>query len=172
MVCLLIFFTGCDSIDVPVGRMPPVLTLGERAPDFDFYPLMASEHSSDHKSEKLAFQIGKVLYLDFWASWCKPCLKSMPLLHQLRSELNDAGFEVIAVNLDDDPEQAKAFLQEHPVAYPVVRAADESISSLYQLNGLPTSYLIDRQGVLRYAHQGFKEQDMPIIRQQILALLN
>jgi len=172
IVSMLVFIVGCDSVDVPVGRMPPVLALGERAPDFDYYPLVESELNADKKSEKLTSQFGKVIYLDFWASWCLPCIKSMPLLNQLRSELGYSGFEMIAVNLDDVLEKGIDFLQEHTVAYPVVRAADENISELYQLNGLPTSYLIDRQGVLRYAHQGFKEQDMPQIRQQVLALLN
>ncbi len=76
------------------------------------------------------------------------------------------------MNLDDIPEKGLAFLQDHPVTYPVVRAVNENISELYQLNGLPTSYLIDKQGVLKYAHQGFKEQDLPKIKKQIVALLN
>lgn len=171
-MCLFLFVGGCDLVDVPVGKMPPVLTMGEPAPDFEFYPLAAPGLDLGNKRDKLSALQGRVIYLDFWASWCVPCLKSMPQLNQLSSELSGSGFEVIAVNLDENPENGIAFVQEHPVDYPVVRADDEDISGLYQLNGLPTSYLIDRQGVLRYAHQGFKDQDLPIIRKHIVALLN
>ncbi len=169
---LLLLVVACVDDKAPVGRMPPTLSLGEPAPDFIFRSLTGVEDAN----EKLSQQRGKVIYLDFWASWCKPCRTSMPLLDQLRSELKAQGFEVIAVNLDDDLEKGQKFLINHPVNYPVVRVADgtittDTISDLYQIYGLPTSYIIDKQGVLRYVHQGFKEQDIKKIRHQILTLL-
>ncbi len=165
--CLLIWINGCSEDAAPVGKMPPVLKIGEVAPDFVFQSLFG-----DNKSEeKLSSYKGKVIYLDFWASWCKPCLISMPLLNQIRNDLVDQDFEVIAVNLDDNIENGKIFLSNSPVDYPAVATKNIKIYELYKLNGLPTSYLIDRQGVVRYSHQGFNEKDIKVIKKQILLLL-
>ena len=95
----------------------------------------------------------------------------MPILDQIRTQLADSGFDVIAVNLDIDPAKGREFVEKFPVDYPVVRTSNEEISELYQVNALPTSYLIDRKGVLRYAHQGFNEKDVKQIKKQILSLL-
>ncbi len=165
---LISFVTGCDNSDNPVGKMPPVLTLNETAPDFKFHSILNSEEPlqslSDYK--------GKVIYLDFWASWCKPCIQSMPLLNKLRNEFKEDGFEIIAVNLDVVAEKGLNFLNNHPVDYPVVIAINHRISDVFEIRGLPTSYIIDRQGILRYVHQGFKEQDILIIKDQLLEILN
>lgn len=163
----VIFTAACSDVEPPVGKMPPTLAVGELAPEFVFQSLM----QSDKINEKLSDYRGKVVYLDFWASWCKPCLKSMPLLNQMRGELEAFGFEVLAINLDNDLQNAKAFIEKYPVDYPVVHTKDIGIYKLYQINVLPTSYIIDRQGILRYAHQGFKESDMKKIRQQVTLLL-
>ena len=151
--------------------MPPVLSLNEMAPDFIFQPLLESGTELKLSADKLSLYQGKVIYLDFWASWCKPCLKSMPLLNQMRNELKADGFEVIAVNLDNNPENGRTFLELKPVDYPVVHGDTDFIFQLYQINGLPTSYLIDQQGKLRFAHQGFKVEDIDTIRQQVILLL-
>lgn len=167
-ICLIFLVVGCDTSEKPVGRMPPTLSVGAPAPDFEYQPLATTEISL----KKFSQSQGKVIYLDFWASWCKPCLISMPKLDRLRSELKGKGFEVIAVNLDDDPEKGRVFLAKHRVNYPVVQATDDTITDLYQIYGLPTSYLVDRQGVLRYVHQGFREGDLSKIRHEVEQLLN
>lgn len=164
---ILIWITSCSEDTAPVGKMPPVLKIGEVAPDFAFQSLLGENKSE----EKLSSYKGKVIYLDFWASWCKPCLISMPLLNQVRDDLVDRDFEVIAVNLDDNIENGKKFLSNSPVDYPAVVTKNNNIYELYKLNGLPTSYLIDRQGVVRYAHQGFNEKDIKAIKKQIVLLL-
>jgi len=164
---LFFLVTACTDDNQPVGRMPSVLTMDETAPDFVFQSLMDSQQIK----QKLSMHVGKVIYLDFWASWCKPCLKSMPELNLIRADLKDNGFEVIAVNLDLDPENGKKFIVNYPVDYPVVRASNENIHSLYQISGLPTAYIIDRQGILRYAHQGFNEKDIKLIKKQVFSLL-
>ena len=167
-ICLILLTAGCDTTEKPVGRMPPTLSVGEPVPDFEYHTLAAADVSL----KKFSQSQGKVVYLDFWASWCKPCLISMPKLDRLRSELKGEGFEVIAVNLDDDPEKGREFLAKHRVNYPVVQATDDTITDLFQIYGLPTSYLVDRQGVLRYVHQGFREEDLSKIRHQVEQLLN
>ncbi len=165
---VLSFIASCSDEPAPVGIMPPVLNLENPAPDFEFTTFM----KKDAEVIKLSDYKGKVIYLDFWASWCIPCKESMPLFNELREHLKTSGFEVIAVNLDDVPEKGKEFLQQYPVNYPVVTAVNDNISTIYQLNGLPTSYLIDRKGVLKYAHQGFRDGDMKKIKKQIWKLLN
>lgn len=166
-ICILMGITACSEDITPIGKMPPVLKIGEVAPDFVFQSLFGEDKSG----VKLSSFKGKVIYLDFWASWCKPCLISMPLLNQLRSDLVDNDFEVIAVNLDDNIENGKSFLLNSPVDYPAVVTNNKHIYELYKLNGLPTSYLIDKQGIVRYSHQGFKEKDIKGIKKQIFLLL-
>ncbi|RLA03947.1 MAG: TlpA family protein disulfide reductase [Gammaproteobacteria bacterium] len=167
---LLVVMGSCSDGKPPTGRMPPVLTLGKAAPDFAFQMIQDGEFNPEHATDSLNNYKGKVVYLDFWASWCKPCLKSMPLLNDLRAELGRDDFEVIAVNLDINASLGQEFLADHPVDYLVVRT-DDSINELYKIKGLPTSYFIDKDGILRYAHQGFKVEDMKKIRQQLMSLL-
>jgi thiol-disulfide isomerase/thioredoxin len=114
---------------------------------------------------------GKVVYLDFWASWCGPCRQSLPLLNDLRKELRSKGFEVLAVNLDEEKSDAKAFLKQFPVSYPVLLDAKGKVPEKYDLPGMPTSYLIDRKGKIRSVHIGFKKQDMSKIRKEVMSLL-
>ncbi|APR67536.1 TlpA family protein disulfide reductase [Thalassolituus oleivorans] len=115
---------------------------------------------------------GQVVYLDFWASWCGPCRKSLPLLNNLRGELHQQGFEVLAVNLDEDKASGLDFLKEVPVSYPTLHDANGTTPNAYGLRGMPTSYLIDRNGIMRAVHMGFKPSDMTEIRAQVVQLLN
>ena len=107
----------------------------------------------------LASLRGKVVYLDFWASWCGPCRLSFPQLEQLRAELGPRGFEVLAVNLDESEADAHRFLEEVPVSYPIVRDAQGSTPALYGILGMPTAYLIDRAGIVHLVHQGYRRSD-------------
>ena len=114
---------------------------------------------------------GSVVYLDFWASWCGPCRISFPQLEQLRQELGPRGFEVLAVNVDEFERDARLFLQRIPVSYPVVRDAQGISPRTYKVLGMPTGYLIDRQGVLRMVHQGYRKSDGAALRAAIIELL-
>ncbi len=114
---------------------------------------------------------GKVVYVDFWASWCGPCRQSLPLMNEIRNKLNNKGFEVFAINLDEDPEAAKAFLKQYPVQYPVVSDKEGKTPEIYSIPGMPTSYLIDRSGTIRDIHLGFKESDIVKIEKEIKTLL-
>ncbi len=167
LILWLVFISGCSDVETPVGKMPPVLKIGEMAPEIIFQSLMSDGNIDD----RLTNYRGKVIYLDFWASWCKPCLTSMPLLDKMRKELGNDEFEILAINLDNDPNNGRDFLVKYPVDYPVVHTAELDIYKLYQINVLPASYLIDKQGVLRYAHQGFKANDISKIRHEVMLLL-
>ena len=122
-------------------------------------------------SVKLAELKGKVVYLDFWASWCEPCKKSFPWLHDIKQSYAEKGFEVVAVNLDKDRKLADAFLKEMDVNFVLAFDEDGESASAYKLKGMPSSYLIGRDGKLYASHIGFKEKDKTKLEQAIKELL-
>ncbi|MBL4606232.1 MAG: TlpA family protein disulfide reductase [Pseudomonadales bacterium] len=154
---LLLFFVSvnCSAANV-----------GDRAPDISL-PHLTGESQLDLKQLK-----GKVVYLDFWASWCGSCRVSLPLLNELRSDLSKKGFEVVGVNVDVKPKDGIAFLEKFPVSFPVLSDPKGKTPELYRLKGMPTSYLIDKKGIIRHIHVGFKKGDMAKIEKQVLALLS
>jgi thiol-disulfide isomerase/thioredoxin len=119
----------------------------------------------------LAEQRGKVVYLDFWASWCGPCATSLPLLDALRKEFAPGDFTVVAVNVDRDPDAARRFLERRPVGYPSASDPQGAIPPRFGVETMPTAYLIDRSGVIRHVHRGFRRGDLPALRERIAALV-
>lgn len=165
--CSILFTSSLYAADLTSHSAvnDPKASATNKAPSFSL-PLL----SDSSQQVTLASYHGKVIYLDFWASWCTPCRKSLPALNMLRQELSEQGFEVLAINLDESPEEGLEFLQEIPVDYPTLFDNAETAAT-YQLRGMPTAYLIDREGNLRAQHVGFNSQDVPEIRAAILDLL-
>ncbi|MDO8909561.1 MAG: TlpA disulfide reductase family protein [Pseudohongiella sp.] len=116
---------------------------------------------------------GDIVYVDFWASWCAPCLRSLPEVNSLYEQYKDQGFTVVAVTIDDPVEDALDFLLdlETPLAYHVVLDQTAEIMDQYAVTGMPTSFLIDREGVVRMVHKGFREGDTDKLEQALTALL-
>jgi len=114
---------------------------------------------------------GKVVLLDFWATWCPPCIKSMPFFNSLRREFLKDGFEVVAINLDEDSDSATQFLTQHPVDYPIAFDPQGECPNIYQVKAMPSSYLLDKSGTVRKIHLGFREDDQAQLREQIKTLL-
>jgi thiol-disulfide isomerase/thioredoxin len=139
---------------------------GEAAPGFSLPSL-----TDQGRVIELQELRGRVVYVDFWASWCGPCRVSFPLLDDIRKELGGQGFEVLAINVDEFPEDALTFLEELPVSYLVVRDDTGSTPQAYGILGMPTGFLIDREGTVRKVHQGFRKSDGPRLRTEILELL-
>lgn len=114
---------------------------------------------------------GKVVYLDFWASWCKPCVKSFPWMKKIKSSYQALDFEVLAINLDSDRKLADAFLEKMQVNFLVGFDPDGVTAASYQLRGMPSSFLIGRDGKIYATHIGFRDKDKAKIEQAIKQLL-
>lgn len=115
---------------------------------------------------------GQVVYLDFWASWCKPCRRSFPWMNAMQAKYHDKGLQIIAVNLDSDPEQVKRFLEKYPADFIVAFDAEGKVASQYQVKGMPSSYLIDKQGNIHASHIGFRDEAKAAVESQINQLLH
>ncbi|MBJ7539362.1 TlpA disulfide reductase family protein [Marinomonas transparens] len=116
----------------------------------------------------LSDYLGKVTLLDFWASWCAPCRQSLPQLNRLRNQFNNKGFEIIAVNLDENTKDAKTFLEQYPVQYPILTKASQSQIQAYEIEGLPVSYLIGKDGKIITRFVGFKKRHLKEIERYLL----
>lgn len=116
--------------------------------------------------------LGKVVYLDFWASWCMPCKKSFPWMHEVKKSYADQGFEVVAINLDKDRVLADAFLKEMNINFLVAFDESGKTASEYKLKGMPSSYLIGRDGKVYASHIGFRDDDKDKLEQVIENLLS
>lgn len=137
------------------------------APDFTL-PLLADKS----RVVSLSDLRGKVVYLTIWASWCEPCREELPFLNDLRRELAGRGFEVLAVNVDEEVADAERFLQQIPVDYPVLSDVNSEVLAAYRVQGLPTHFLIDRRGIIRTSRRGFSADEAVQIRTRVVQLLD
>jgi thiol-disulfide isomerase/thioredoxin len=114
---------------------------------------------------------GSVVYVDFWASWCGPCAESFPFMNNLHKELKDRGLQVLGINLDENIEDAKLFLEKHPAGFTVVTDANQQCAKDFDVKGMPSSYLIDRSGMIRHVHLGFRPGEAQEFRALVEQLL-
>jgi peroxiredoxin len=152
---------ACLGVGVPATA----LDAGDRAPAFAL-PALDGGGRLD-----LAEYRGKVVWLDFWASWCPPCLTSLPELEKLRKQMPAKDFQILAVNLDKDPGKALSFLKKNPVGYPSASDPEGSLPEKFGLQTMPTSYLIDRDGTIRLVHEGYRSGDIDTIRREVRKLV-
>lgn len=130
----VVLLSGCYS-----GSRPP--HIGTPAPGF-------TVQDSDRKVSLDEFR-GKVVVLNFWATWCPPCIEEMPSLVQMQQRMKSKGVEVVAVSVDADQGAYQSFLKEHSITLLTVRDPDQKSNNLYGTFKFPETYIIDRQGVLR-----------------------
>ena len=122
---------------------------GKPAPDFAL-------KSSAGQNLRLSEYRGDVVMINFWATWCGPCRQEMPLLDQLYSRYERVGFNLLGVNIDDDSDRALDMIRELGVNFPVLFDARKEVSKLYDVDAMPVTVLVDREGNVRYVHQGYK----------------
>jgi peroxiredoxin len=145
---LILILTGCYS-----GTRPP--RIGEAAPDFSLQDSTRTVALHDLK--------GKVVVLNFWATWCPPCVEEMPSLVQMQSRLKDKGVTVLAVSLDVDENAYKKFLKDHNVDLLAVRDPNQKSNTLYGTFKYPETYIIDRDGKVRRKFIGAVDWNQPEI---------
>ena len=114
---------------------------------------------------------GKVVYVDFWATWCAPCRKSFPWLNEMQSKYKDQGLVVVAINLDKDYDKIEEFLGKYPGNFTVAYDPEGKTAEQFKVMGMPSSYLIDRNGQIHMSHIGFKESDADKLETEIRNLL-
>lgn len=121
--------------------------------------------------EVLAHYSGKVVYVDFWASWCAPCAESFPWLNTLQAKFGP-NLVVVGVNVDEDPADADAFLHRRPASFDIVRDPKGEIAARYDIPGMPTSLLLDAEGHVIHRHSGFRRNEIPEYEAAISRALN
>jgi cytochrome c biogenesis protein CcmG/thiol:disulfide interchange protein DsbE len=114
---------------------------------------------------------GRVVYLDFWASWCGPCRQSFPWMETMKSTYGGQGLEIITVNLDGARADADKFLKQFHPTFDVRFDPKGELAAFYKVQGMPSSVLIDRHGVTRFTHVGFRPVDGPAYEAQVRQLL-
>ena len=153
---------------VPTEYVPPKVPLyiGAEAPDFSFESLQGEEIS-------LSQYRGKVVLLDFWASWCLPCVVAMPKMKSLYEAYHDEGLEIIGINLDLSREQALDFVQHFELPWPQYwdgKGYDSELAVLFRVKAIPMLYLIDQQGIIRGKWLGLAEEEVKSTIEELLGL--
>jgi thiol-disulfide isomerase/thioredoxin len=128
-------------------------------------------HTGDGMERRLADYAGKVVLIDFWASWCTPCKASFPALDAIYREYEKQGLEVLAVNVDERRRDADSFLGAHPHSFTVLFDPNGMAPAAFGVKGMPSSFLIDRSGHIRFTHMGYSGNVGLSYRHEIAQLL-
>ncbi len=136
------------------------LEVGTSAPEFELA-------TQDGKTVRLSNLKGKIVYLDFWASWCGPCRASFPWMNDMQAKYGAQGLQVVGVNLDATPEDARKFLAQVPASFQIAYDPKGATPRAYGVKGMPTSLLIDRDGKVIFQHMGFNHGKRDELEQKI-----
>ncbi len=113
----------------------------------------------------------KIVYVDFWASWCKPCFKSFPWMAEMQDKYADDGLKIIGVNLDKEESLSASFLEKAPANFDLVFDSEATLAELFKVKAMPSSYLFDREGNLAASHMGFQEKKKDLYEKELRILL-
>jgi thiol-disulfide isomerase/thioredoxin len=146
----------------------PGVKVGQKARDFQLEALS----TATQRPVSLNQLNGKVILLDFWATWCEPCRDELPELDRLQKKYAREKFVVLAVNVDNQAETARAFLQKYNIDLLAVWDRNKSVVSKYDVQRMPSCYLIDAGGKVRFIHYGFEDDFIAAYENEIELLLN
>ncbi len=113
----------------------------------------------------------KIVYVDFWASWCGPCRESFSFMNEMQKKYAHKGLQIIAINLDDQRSAADAFLSKYPAQFKIAYDPQGKTPAAYGVKVMPTSYLLDRKGNIIFTHKGFKPSQTGELEQHIAQAL-
>lgn len=138
--------------------------VGKPAPDFTL-------KSTSGKNVRLAELKGDVVLVNFWATWCGPCRQEMPLLEKINKKYKDLGFTMLGINVEEDTSGMEKYLKDVPVTFPILNDGKNSVAKLYGVDGMPNTVIIDRNGVVRHVHRGYKPGYEEKYEQQVKQLV-
>lgn len=138
--------------------------LNTSAPDFTL-------KSANGENIRLAEKRGEVVMLNFWASWCGPCRQEIPHLNQLKSRYEQMGFTLLGINMDEDNKEARKAMQKFKVEFSVLFDKTNEVAEKFNVDAMPTTVIIDRDGTIRYLHKGYKSGYEKDYDKQVAALV-
>jgi peroxiredoxin len=152
------------ALALSAGLALPAVAPSAIAPDFTLRTL-------DGPNLRLQEQRGRVVLVNFWATWCGPCRQEIPHLNKLYEKYRASGFVLLGVNIDDDAKVASDLALKLGVKFPVLMDTDKTVSRLYDMSAMPATIVIDRDGRVRYIHRGYRDGYEQTYDQQIRGLL-
>lgn len=165
MLRRLVLLALAAGLLVILGSAPGLaLSAGSPAPEIGLDDLKG-------RSIHMAKLRGRVVVVDFWATWCGPCKQEMPVLDRLYRKYRKEGLVVVGVSQDRDASNVRSFLQQRPVSFPIVHDEDHQVAKRYRPSKMPSSYVIDRKGMVRHVHHGYSAGDAARFEREIKALL-
>jgi len=150
LICLVAAYFFFAKDERPQGPPADLLQAGSMAPDFTLKDL-------NENPVTLSQLRGKVVFLNFWATWCPPCLAEMPAMERLNEVYGSQNFVMLAVNVEEDVEAVKAFLKEHPHSFPVLSDFEAKAQGLYSVYRFPETFLIDKSGKIVEHYLGARD---------------
>jgi cytochrome c biogenesis protein CcmG/thiol:disulfide interchange protein DsbE len=132
-----LLITGCTA-----NSESSIATVGEAAPNFELQNL-------DGQSISLSNLKGNPVLVNFWATWCGPCVSEMPYIQEINEDWSDTGLVVLAINIGDSSQAVEQFLQEHNLALPVLLDTKKVVAPKYGIRAIPTTFFIDKEGIVR-----------------------
>jgi len=159
MINGILRFLGLSLILLMVSKSALALENGQPAPAFDLVGV--------NERVKLSNYTGKVIYVDFWASWCGPCKHSFPWMSEMQVKYGAKGLQIIGINLDSKIEDGQRFLKANPASFVIAFDPTGNTPKAYVVKGMPTSYLIGRDGKIIAQHMGFKDGDKAELEKSI-----
>jgi cytochrome c biogenesis protein CcmG/thiol:disulfide interchange protein DsbE len=157
---LLVAASAAVFVGVVLAQEP-----GKPAPAFDL-------PASSAQAVRLADLKGRVVYVDFWASWCAPCKQSFPWMNDMQAKYGPKGLTIVGINVDKKREDADKFLAGTPAKFTVAFDTSGKVAQAYQPKGMPTSYLIGADGIVRAVHVGFRDKDKDELESELAAALS
>lgn len=138
---------------------------GARAPEIGMRDLQGNQVT-------MASLRGRVVVVDFWASWCEPCADSMPVYERLYAQYRERGLTIVGVSQDQRVDNARQFATRHHLSFPVVFDEGHAVANRYRPARMPTAFVIDRTGIVRHVHAGFRSGDAAGLEAEVRALLD